>query len=244
MWQLRFDSGRTSTGIVYDPRQPTPAADWSAWLEQYPSLADLFQQARLSRVPGTLFTTGRLQRWVAPAAGPGWLLLPHSAGFIDPLHSTGIAHSMCALERLADMVEGHWGRDSMNDQLQLYSDRLECEVKLIDSLVAGCYQALPCMELFRCFSMLYFAAAIAYEESRLASARDTQDGFLLAENRDFVALVEDQTAQLEALMEDKPPKPSAAQGFVDQFRIALQPFNRVGLCDPAQNQMYAYTATV
>jgi FADH2 O2-dependent halogenase len=243
LWLLRFDSGLASAGICYDPRRSTPADDWHGWLASYPSLNELFSTAQLAQRPGQLIASGRLQRRVTPAAGPGWLLLPHSAGFIDPLHSTGIAHTMLALERLLDLVERDWGAETMAGQLQDYSDNLQSELDLVDRLVSGCYLSLPNMDLFRSFSMLYFAAAITCEEARRQPDLARQLGFLCARDADFSALVDEQLAGLQQLLQEGPPGAASIAAFQAQLAVALEPFNSVGLCDPALNHMYSYTAT-
>ncbi|MDZ4699150.1 MAG: tryptophan 7-halogenase, partial [Rhodothermales bacterium] len=131
MWWIRFNgahrhNGRTSAGFVLDERAypldftRTAPAEWAAIRDQYPSLSESFALARLADPPGVIIRTGRLQRLAGQAADAGWALLPHAAGFIDPLHSTGIAHSLLGVERLMRIVQAHWGRETFADALTGY----------------------------------------------------------------------------------------------------------------------------
>src|SRR5690606_24549842 len=113
MWQLRFQNGTTSVGFMLDaarcPLDPhsTPLDEWRWWLLQYPSLAEQFAEAQVVQPESGLRRTGRIQRWTRKSAGSDWVMLPHTAGFIDPLHSTGIAHTLSGIERIADTLGRH-----------------------------------------------------------------------------------------------------------------------------------------
>ncbi len=71
-------------------------------------------------------------------------MLPHAAGFIDPLHSSGIAHSLGSVERLAEILQRNLtsSGDRLATELQGYADTVRSEQLLIDRLVRGCYSAL------------------------------------------------------------------------------------------------------
>lgn len=243
MWILGFHGGLTSAGIAFDPRQHSSDRSWQVWLDQYPSLAQIFSDARLADQPGKYIQSGRLQRHVTPASGPGWALLPHTAAFVDPLHSTGIAHSLCAIEQLAGILQQHWNRDSLTPQLAGYARRLEREIDLVDRLVAGCYQGLSHVELFRSFSMLYFAAATNYERARMGTARPGLE-FLCAEDESFSLLVDSMLDEVGQLAGKTDLSPQEINSFRDTLANAIQPFNHVGLCDLSSQQMYSHTVTI
>lgn len=232
MWMLRFSNGITSAGIVMNAeRNPLDAAvsveaEWDTWIARYPSLRDHFRGAEIVSPPGKLLRTGRLQRRVSCAAGTDWAMLPHAAGFVDPLYSTGIAHSLCGVERLMRIFEQGWGRADFPERLEAYSRSILVEHAFVDRLVHLAYRTMPDFRLFTTAGMFYFAAATSYEHMR-ANGEDRL--FLLADD-----------PRLSAILREAETRP--AEEFEAFAEVALEPFNRVGLFHPASPNMYAYTA--
>jgi FADH2 O2-dependent halogenase len=254
LWTLRFDNGITSVGLVLDEeRFPLDTSipietEWTHWLQDYPDLGSFMGEASFAEVPGRLVRTGRLQRMSRTAAAPNWALLPHTAGFIDPLHSTGIAHSLSGIDRLAALFQRH----SRNRQLQKsaeltaaleeYEKQLRSELTFIDDLVAGCYQSLGRFRLFAAYSMLYFAAATDFEYRQSAHAVKTPTEFLGADNRKLRSVVRSVAARLHSQINDKEFDTAQLQDFEHFVASAIEPFNRVGLCNRAASNMYRYTS--
>ena len=237
MWQLRFHTGRLSAGLVLDSRHHpatnalSPAEEWARWLNRYPSLQHQFEAATPAAKPGAILRTGRLQRLWGQSADANWALLPHTAGFIDPLHSTGIAHSLSGIEHLISILEGHWQKATLPDELALYDQRLQQEFKLVDLLVAGSYAGMGAFELLVPYTMVYFAGAIMYEETRQAGL--TPEGFLCAGHRAFAEVVQ-QAYHLSQTYE--------GPAFTDEIERLIAPFNNAGLFNPTHPNMYYYTA--
>lgn len=254
IWSLRFDNGITSVGLVLDEKQfPLDASvpvetEWSHWLQHYPDLRSLMAEASLAEVPGRLVRTGRLQRMSQTAAAANWALLPHTAGFIDPLHSTGIAHSLSGIERLAAIFQRH----SHNRQLQRsaefvaaleeYGKQLRSELTFIDELIAGCYQTSGRFPLFAAYSMLYFAAATDFEYRQSSQSLSASSEFLGADNHNLRTAVRKVAAQLHSQINDKEFDTAQLQDFEHFVAKTIEPFNRVGLCNPAASNMYRYTS--
>lgn len=233
MWMLRFENEVVSAGLVLDesrhrpdPNAP-PEQEWDRYLAAYPSLARLFAETRLAPAPGRIIRTPRLQRRAARAAGPSWAMLPHTAGFVDPLHSTGIAHTMSGVERLMGILESTWGRPAMAEALESYQAAVFRELDLIDRLVAACYRSTHSFRLWTASTMLYFAAATSYEHARAVGEAPS---FLLASEDGLRALAE------EALQRLKDPT-----GYEAWLTEALRPYNRVGLFRPRVPNMYEKT---
>jgi len=188
MWMLRFKDETLSAGFAIDEaRHPvdvsvSPEAEFFERLETYPSLREVFAGATVADPPGKIIRTGRLQRWTVQAAGPDWALLPHAAGFVDPLHSTGIAHTLCGIERLMDVLSRHWMRPELTPALESYSRGVVREFAFIDLLVACCYRSMSSFRLWTASTMLYFAAATSYERVRAMDGEAARDRlFLLAD---------------------------------------------------------------
>ncbi len=247
LWMLRFDNQRVSAGFALDAAHfrlnysVSPETAWQTLLEQYPSIQALFSQATLADLPGKLYRTGRLQRLWQQAAGANWALLPHTTGFIDPLHSTGIAHTLSGVERLAHLLEQHWQQPALQSSLMYYSDAIINELKLVDLLVAGCYPCFGKFDLLCSYSMLYFAAAITYEERRMAAHKagtPFKHGFLCADEAPLVTLIHEGYTMLRTTLNGQ----RTHQQFRDAMEKHIAPYNTAGLFHPRINNMYEYTA--
>ncbi len=243
MWMLRFDNGITSVGWSLDPRQhPVPAnlfpeAEWQHRLSRYPSIADQLRDAQPA-LPFTaekpLARTGRMQRLVSQAAGTNWALLPHTAGFIDPFYSTGIAQSLLGVESLAGNLSGNGTSADRTTALESYSQRLKRETTLIDQFVSLASQTMgrdP--RLLHAASMLYFAAATTFEVRRKTG---TGGAFLLADDEEFRRVVEE-------LLVTCPPGSESIEAWLRSVELLTQPWNTVGLFHPQCPNMYWHTAT-
>ena len=242
MWNLRFSDGLVSAGFAIDlTREPSRAtsveADWETRLEPYPALAAQFADAS-PRPDIGLTRTSRMQRLAGAAGGSRWLALPHTAGFIDPLHSTGIAHTLSAIERVADMFTDC--DQPSDDAVKRYSEAVRSELVFVDELVSGCYTALPNFRLFTAWCMLYFASAHSCEMWRIGGETAFASGFLGAAIGGLRKISQDLRGELTAAVEDG--SAAAIERFEQQVATAIAPFNSVGLCDPAVKNMYANTA--
>jgi FADH2 O2-dependent halogenase len=220
----------------------SPEQEWSRLLRRYPSVAEQFENSRIVQPPGGMLRTGRLQRLAARIAGENWALLPNTAGFIDPLHSTGIAHTLCGIERLARLLAEHWNKPSLPAELHRYETTVRQELMLIDRIVSGCYLARREHRLFAAFSMLYFAAATTYEHRRHSGALSVGAAILCADDPGFRRIVDDLWYSLFALTNAGECSESQIACFESQVAKAIHPYNRVGLCDPEARNMYRFTA--
>ncbi|HUG90457.1 MAG TPA: tryptophan 7-halogenase [Planctomycetaceae bacterium] len=244
MWQLRFNNGVTSAGFALDaarsPLDPQipPEQEWNRLLRKYPAIAEQFAGARLVQPESGLRRSGRMQRLAGRIVGRNWALLPHTAGFIDPLHSTGIAHTMCGIERLIEIVAGQWEHSSLTDELRAYEQSVRRELALIDQLVHGCYVCFGRFPLLVSFAMLYFAAATSYEHRRVKQQLRPGAAFLDADDPALRAAVEQGTAMLRDCL----PGADGAAGFEQAIARTIAPFNVARLCDPGVRNMYRYTA--
>lgn len=244
LWQLRFESGRTSLGYVFrgTPDSEPPSAEnlWARVWRDKPVLSDVLGCPSLAEFPGRLFQTGRLQRLWSRGAGDDWAALPFSVGFIDPLHSTGIAHTLGGIDRLCRILLEHPGAERAS-YLRTYSENVIDELRHIDRLVACCYDSLENFELFTACSMLYFAAATTYE--RLWSDKPQQQpGFLCADDDNFNRMVKEISTEVHVLRGVSRLNDQQADRLTTQIRSAIEPYNHVGLFAPEIPNMYRYTA--
>lgn len=242
MWQLRFNNGITSAGFVLDSDQKKMSVEeqWKQLLKRYPAIESQFNGASLVSPDSGLVSTGRLQRGWQLCAGSDWALLPHTAGFIDPLHSTGIAHTLCGIERLIEAIEKNWGQAGLTDALMDYSESMRVELELIDELVACCYRSSGNFELFTASTLFYFAAATSFEHQR--STGRAKPLFLCAEDREFKRVTREWLDQVSQIKQSAVYNSNEIRQAIQFAENKLTPWNRVGLFCPRISNMYHYTA--
>ena len=250
MWVLRFGNGVTSAGIAVtdeladELRLADGEPAWRRFLSLYPSVAAQFADARPTRE----FTWMPRMPWrVEQASGPGWVMLPSAAGFVDPLFSTGIPLTLLGIERLARMLEDgaphkeapyeeapHKGApydrnsDPQSPISDPYSAATLADVDHAARFVAGCYAAFPRFEQFAAYSMFYFAAASFAEMSRRLGVHSPDARFLAADRAAFAA----------ALVSLSPQARAFDDGYVEEVARAIEPLNIAGLCDATKDNWY------
>lgn len=243
MYVLPFNNGITSAGFVIDERRHgpadgrTPDDEWRTWMDRSPSVRDQFAGAELAPPFTGIAALPRLQRRWGACAGPNWALLPHTAGFIDPFFSTGIAQSLCGVERLAAAFERREAPGEFAAALGAYETAVQAELVLTDKVVAACFDSFgrdP--RLLAAVGTLYFAAATTFERRR---ADGDAPAFLLADDPQWLRVVDDLLGCVPPPGSDAPP---AVAAFESAVAHGIGPYNRVGLCDPACRNMYRYTA--
>lgn len=248
MWQLRFDDETTSVGFTWDAHrhpadtQATSKEVFTQWLDRFPSIKRQFTRAVIVRPDSQLRHVARLQHELRQAAGDNWALLPAAVGYSDPLFSTGIAHSLFAVDQLIHVLKDLDHPERLREGLHDYGRRMTAEIDLVDRIVSMAYRASSRFAQYVACTMTYFAAATTCEQA----LKDDPEGskmpaFLLADRTDFLeslAAIEHSLcdASRNSVGED------ADLRFEAVAREALAPFNHVGLFEPETPRMYRYTA--
>ena len=240
IWNLRFDNGITSVGVVLDSERHRSIEHLSAehqfWeiVSGYPSVSKQMSQARCVAPHAGIQATARMQFLRPAVAGREWACLPSAAGFVDPLHSTGIAHTLYAIGALGDIFAHHeLGTEQLAQQLMGYARGLRQEFSLIDQLVAAAYHTNANFDAFVSATMLYFAAATnAERETPEASSL-----FLNAGNLPFRSAVDCCLATIDEC--HRGAKPWAELSAV--VRQQIEPFNVAGLADDSLENIYRHT---
>ena len=254
IWMLRFDNGITSVGWTrptasrqgrgtqvnvpdFDPIPQSLLTQLG--VADYPSLASCLGNAKLVGPREGPVHSGRLQRLATSVVGPRFALLPTAAATIDPLHSSGIAHGMSGVFRLAEILTTAETSGDRYRQLQQYEQHVLAEAKLLDHLVAGCYAAGNRLELFADHASWYFLAAIHTEEA-IADGRPWP-ALWLAHDDTFVAAVKNSTQRLHALTRQSKHDETISKENRRWTRAAIAPWNHVELLNPELNNMTPYT---
>ncbi len=246
MWVLRFDNGITSAGFMLDGNpdgfseddaEMSPEDEWATLLRRFPSIAEQFAEARPVQ---PLQRTARLQRRAERAAGRNWAMLPHTAYFLDALHSAGNAHTLLGIERVVRILAESRDDADRTRRLEEYDRSLKGEINLLDAIIHGCYCGFRDFEPMVAFSMLYFAGATCSEHRRRGGWHGDHDGFLMAHDGGFRAAVERAYESVRALSSERRSPTPDVREFHSQVRELIAPYNLVGLADPAQANMYRF----
>lgn len=249
MWVIPFNNEITSVGFALDQRHfplredISPDEEWALLLTRYPSIGDHLRNARICG-PGEHLVRGRrMQRWLSPAAGRNWALLPTAATFLDPLHSTGNAHTLSGIERLAGIFSRHagkWDDPEFQAGLRSYDTTLQAESQLLDRVIHGCFLTLGDIDLFDAVASFYFVAAIWAEHRRRSGQWQPHEAFLGAHDPQWMALVEQSYNELTAMMRTPESLAAGRSSFIARVRDRIAPYNLAGLCDPARRHLYPY----
>ena len=238
MWQLRFEDDTVSAGLMLDARRfPLDESisvddEWQKWLAKYPSIAAQFAGAQIVRPAGGLQRTGPLQQPCSQIATSWFARLPAAAGYSDPLYSTGIGHSLFAIERLADAIDRIDDRHAFHQSMVKYDDSLRQEIDLIDRIVSLSYRCGASFDDYVAVTMLYFAAATTCEtRTQSTGSNESPPLFLMANDPALLDAIE----QAENAV-------GGPQSLEQVIARGVAPLNHVGLFAPAVPRMYRYTA--
>lgn len=228
MYQLRFDDGSMSAGfLLAEDRGGAAETVFVSLLGRYPSLALQFADSRpLRPVASRSGVAYRRDR----AAGPGWLLLPHSYAFADPMFSTGIAWSLLAVERVADLCRKGLPADGL---LARYGRLLAAEADHLDRLLVAAYRSMPDMDRFAAPAMVYFAAA-SFDELRQRLLDPPAEGWCW---EGFLGAADGRSR----LFEELDARSAAGGGEVPLAKWvgpAIEHWNLIGLLDPRRCNAY------
>ncbi|MCY3969169.1 MAG: tryptophan 7-halogenase, partial [Acidobacteria bacterium] len=245
MYQLAFDDGSMSAGVLLPEDRPPAAATieelrgggaeesgaeavFGGLLARYPSLANQFAGHRplrnLAARSGVAYRRDR-------AAGPGWLLLPHSYAFADPMFSTGIAWSLLAVERIADLCRRGLPAPA---EVERYGRLLAAEADHIDGLLVAAYRLMDDFESFTAAAMAYFAAA-SFDELRQRLLDPPEGGWWW---QGFLGADEEVRRRLFEELDERSADPLTAGGLAGWIGPAIESRNLIGLDDPSRRNVY------
>jgi FADH2 O2-dependent halogenase len=246
IWMLRMERGITSVGLVepYESQTPLPSPEhhFQKLLKEFPTIAPLMSDATcIAPTTGMGQTLGRMSRCMARAAGPGWFSLPLAYGFVDPLHSSGIAHALSGVARVAEAILGD--SKELPERIARYNNDLRREVEWIDLLVASCYAAQPSFERFRAAASLYFVAAVAFEQQLANDPAQWPLGFLQSEDIRLrqVAIEIYNSLQGEKETSDFDEQKQATI-WAAEVADKIKPWDPVGLLDPKHRNRIAHSS--
>ena len=237
-WMLRLNNAITSVGVTAPLRLSTTndrtevvqaARVLRNRFAHYPDLFGIMRDATLVAPSSGIVSIERLQRLYDPVISKRCLMMPTTAVTIDPLHSTGIAHALAGVGRIAEIVLESPDQEAINR----YRDSVLAEADHIDRMVAMAYDAIDSFPRFTVACMVYFAAAIASEE-RLGSG-ETPKALWQADDLEFTSAVRRSADLIRSDADDAQVR--------QKIRDMIKPWNTAGLLNETNGNRYAYTAT-
>ena len=240
MWVLRFNNGWTSAGIsatreIAEHLQLSRGESaWHKVLEKLPLVKQQFRNAR----PATKFTfIPRLSFRSRSTTGDGWAMLPGTAGFVDPLLSTGFPLSLLGIKRLALALNSGTAVTRLTEQLGAYADSTNTELLATASLIGSLYANMGKFPMFRNLSLLYFAAASFSETARRLGKPELADSFLLSNDSVFAP-------ECQRLLQIARQDLNASQRCEIEKSIyqLVQQYDVAGLCKRPEDHCYPVLA--
>lgn len=239
LWALRFCNGVTSLGFVL-PEGCWPTSltaeerttSWRTLVARYPTIERMLCSSEIVAPESGLGFMRRLSRCNSSAMGKGWISLPNAYGFVDPLHSSGIAHSLSGVARIAEAFGGY--ERCTRNLLNAYAEDVHEELAWIDTFVALCYQGLPSFNNFVALASYYFVSAIGFEQDVALDPVHWPRGYMLAKDSSL-------RSRAETIFKTVSENNIGSKQLVERIQNSIAPWNRVGLLDPCQRNRLAHT---
>ncbi len=190
IWVLRFNNGIISAGAALNTQvQGAPEATWRELLNRFPTIGAQFSEAKAIT---PFYSASHLSFRRASVAGANWALLPATAGFVDPLLSTGFALNLLGVLRLAERL-AHWPR-----QVGRFERETFLELDATAELISALYSKLNSFQEFAALSLLYFAGMSFTETAWRLGKKERAELFLLAADSSFAEIRRDFCARARA----------------------------------------------
>ena len=226
VWVLKFNNGITSAGVAATRQRADELGlaegevGWQRLLAKLPSLAKQFTGAEL--VGGFVFTP-ELSFCSGQITGARWALLPASAGFVDPLLSSGFPLTLLGIQRLAKLLD-----DGID--LADYERLTLAELGQVSRLVGALYASMGDFEVFTALTQIYFAALSYSETVHRLGKPELAGSFLLHDHPKFGPATRGICESVVRLAKRKE--------VLAKVRKTIEPFNVAGLADPAKRNWY------
>ena len=150
-----------SVGLVLDrSRYPDndrdPEEEFWCFVNRHPTVRRQLEGARPIR---RWVKTGRVQYRFGKLAGKRWCLLPHAAGFLDPLFSNGMPLALAGVQEVArKLLQASTEGDFADLCIEEIERNLERTFSQLDRVVHGAYLALRSPQLFNAWYRIWALA--------------------------------------------------------------------------------------
>jgi len=267
LWIIPFDNHPDSTnplcsvGLQLDRRKHpdsdvSPEEEFRAFLKRFPSIAPQFEHARPVRE--WTRSNARLQFSSRRTQGDGYSLLPHAAGFIDPLFSTGLSITIAFVNHLAcALIRAKKENDFSLQRFVHLEPWMQNNLNHFDRLVSCAYDSWADFRLwnawFRIWALGSFFGTLGpitvqfkYLETgdrkQLARMEDTPyRGLASSDMAMFLTLFNAAFQQMEAFRAGQITAPQAADRIFALLADADFIPPQMRLADPAAGRAGAFT---
>lgn len=267
MWVIPFDNhpdslnpvcsvGFTLDRTKYPEDNRPPAEEFAELLERFPGVAKQFKNARLVR--DWVKVPARLQWSSRQVVGHRYALIPHAAGFIDPLFSTGLAMTITFVGSIAGrLIEAARADDFSTKRFYYLEGWLQRTLDHFDRLVHCSYASWADFDLwnawFRVWALGNILGALGPITLYLRYQQDRDPGLLTEVEKppyrglagidveEYAQLFEQSAARIDAFRAGRlTAKEAAAQIFQLLAECPVSP-PQVHIADPAQRSLNDWT---
>jgi FADH2 O2-dependent halogenase len=180
MWVIPFNNHKQavnnvcSVGITLDidkyPETGLPASEeFYKIIESFPSVKKQFEKAKNTR---DWISTPRLQYLSSSCAGHRYFLLPHSAGFIDPLFSRGLAITADGLFYLIPKIlEAFETKDFSVKKFETAEKIIRNSIICADELVHTSYKSFADFRLWNAWVRIWVLGEAGLDQLRILKAK-------------------------------------------------------------------------
>ena len=266
IWVIPFDNHPESTnplcsvGLQLDMRRAsgggtTGEDEFARVLARYPSIAQQFSGASAIR---PWIATERLQYASHQVVGDGWCLLPHAAGFVDALYSSGLAMTLSVLNSLGGrLIRAARANDFSTGPFAYVDTCTQADLRHVDRLVACSYTAFDDFPLWNAWFRVFVLGAILWNfalnkihldyvadgDPAVFDALEAKPyrGVLQRDNDEYASLFEAAAGRVEAVQRGEASAADAAAAIFDLVRRTklVPPHFRLG--DPDHRYVSTFT---
>ena len=242
IWSLRFDHGTVSAGAILTEahhnsiKHQRPESIWANLLTNHKELESLFKKA------APLYPMLKIDRvgfQMERSCGNRWIMLASSAGFVDPLLSTGFPLALQSIQRLAPLLtpqslEPPGPLADLNSLTQTAKN----ELTIVDRMIGTLFTTMNDFRHFAATTLVYFAAVSFTETARRLGKLQLAPGFLFSENPALSTQLVSTFEKIKRIHQSgqtNEAKWSELQSYVDE---SIKPFNVIGLSTKAKHSHF------
>jgi len=254
-WVIPFDNHVDATnplcsvGLLLDRRKHPESgldaeAEFRAFAARFPSVLAQLQGARAVR---PWVSTGRLQYSSSATCGERFVMLPHAAGFVDPLYSSGLSITVTAIDLLASrLLAAHREADWSASRFEDVEDLIQGALDHYDIIVSRSFDAWADFDLWNAWNRVWalgnylgtWGVLSLYMQHRgtgdraflEATERPEHRGVLSSQIPEFVALRDAGAADIDAFVAGDLSAADAAARILERIDALdfLPPYMRFG----------------
>ena len=166
MWGIPFNNHADQTnplcsvGVLLDSEKypmtdMTPDEEFASIINRFPNVAEQFRDAKPVR---EWTRTGRIQYSSTSIVGQRYCLLAHAAGFVGPLFSTGLNHTLQVIGGLVSRLDTALKNDDFcPSQFEEVNDNFQDGLDYCDRIVANAFKSFGNFDLWDAWFRVWVA---------------------------------------------------------------------------------------